>query len=77
MAAPWPRNPPSPCATAGRAACRIWPDNLFCMVHGRERGEVEATIAALRQRHGLDACAHDILFSLTRFKQNGARDACS
>ena len=52
-----------------------WPYNLFCMIHGRERGEVEATIAALRQRHGLDACAHDILFSLTRFKQNGARYA--
>jgi siroheme decarboxylase len=52
-----------------------WPYNLFCMIHGRERGEVEATIAELRQRHGLEACAHDTLFSLTRFKQNGARYA--
>ena len=52
-----------------------WPYNLFCMIHGRERGEVEATIAELRQRHGLDSCAHDTLFSLTRFKQNGARYA--
>ena len=50
-----------------------WPYNLFCMIHGRERAEVEASIADLRQRHGLDACAHDILFSRTRFKQNGAR----
>lgn len=52
-----------------------WPYNLFCMIHGRERGEVEAIIADLRQRHGLEAAAHEVLFSLTRFKQNGARYA--
>ena len=52
-----------------------WPYNLFCMIHGRERAEVEATIADLRQRHGLNDCAHDVLFSLTRYKQNGARYA--
>ncbi len=52
-----------------------WPYNLFCMIHGRERAEVEAIIAELRQRHGLADCAHDVLFSLTRFKQNGARYA--
>ena len=52
-----------------------WPYNLFCMIHGRERADVEAIIAALRQRHGLNDCAHDVLFSLTRFKQNGARYA--
>lgn len=52
-----------------------WPYNLFCMIHGRERGEVEATIADLRRRHGLADCAHDVLFSLTRYKQNGARYA--
>ncbi len=52
-----------------------WPYNLFCMIHGKARDEVEAIIAGLRQRHGLDDCAHEILFSLTRFKQNGARYA--
>ena len=52
-----------------------WPYNLFCMIHGRERAEVEDIIADLRQRHGLNDCAHDILFSLTRFKQKGARYA--
>ncbi len=52
-----------------------WPYNLFCMIHGRERSEVEAAIADLRRRHGLEACAHDVLFSLTRYKQNGARYA--
>lgn len=52
-----------------------WPYNLFCMIHGKARDEVEAIIAGLRQRHGLDDCAHETLFSLTRFKQNGARYA--
>ena len=52
-----------------------WPYNLFCMIHGRERAEVESIIADLRHRHGLADCAHDVLFSLTRFKQNGARYA--
>ncbi len=52
-----------------------WPYNLFCMIHGRERAEVESIIADLRQRHDLADCAHDVLFSLTRFKQNGARYA--
>ena len=52
-----------------------WPYNLFCMIHGRERGEVEGIIAGLRERHGIADCAYDVLFSLTRFKQNGARYA--
>jgi len=52
-----------------------WPYNLFCMIHGRERAEVEGVIADLRHRHGLSDCAHDVLFSLTRFKQKGARYA--
>jgi DNA-binding Lrp family transcriptional regulator len=52
-----------------------WPYNLFCMIHGQQRSAVLATIAELRQRHGLEDFAHDVLFSLTRFKQNGARYA--
>ena len=52
-----------------------WPYNLFCMIHGRDRAEVERLIADLRQRHGLQNCAHEVLFSLTRYKQNGARYA--
>lgn len=52
-----------------------WPYNLFCMIHGRERGEVEAAIADLRHRHDLTQHTHETLFSLTRFKQNGARYA--
>ncbi len=52
-----------------------WPYNLFCMIHGQAREEVEARIAALRTEAGLLAWPHEILFSLTRFKQTGARYA--
>ncbi|MBX3647059.1 MAG: Lrp/AsnC family transcriptional regulator [Betaproteobacteria bacterium HGW-Betaproteobacteria-14] len=49
-----------------------WPYNLFCMIHGRARGEVEAAAASLRQRHGLSQVPHALLFSRRRFKQRGA-----
>ncbi|MDD2744646.1 MAG: Lrp/AsnC family transcriptional regulator [Rhodocyclaceae bacterium] len=52
-----------------------WGYNLFCMIHGRDRAEVERVISDIRKRHALQDCAHDVLFSLTRFKQNGARYA--
>ena len=49
-----------------------WPYNLFCMIHGQARDEVEAKIAELRARLDLTGYAHETLFSLTRFKQTGA-----
>ena len=52
-----------------------WRFNLFCMIHGQVRAEVEARIVELRARLHLEDFAHDVLFSLTRFKQNGARYA--
>ncbi|MCB1941307.1 MAG: Lrp/AsnC family transcriptional regulator [Candidatus Accumulibacter sp.] len=52
-----------------------WPYNLFCMIHGQIRSEVEARIDELRIRLQLGNYAHDVLFSLTRFKQGGARYA--
>ena len=67
-----------PAVTLGYRRPRVlpdWPYNLFCMIHGRERGEVEDIIAELRQRHGLLDAPHEVLFSLTRYKQNGARYA--
>jgi DNA-binding Lrp family transcriptional regulator len=49
-----------------------WRYNLFTMIHGRDRAEVERQIAALAQ-----ACApgvaYEILFSRRCFRQRGAR----
>jgi DNA-binding Lrp family transcriptional regulator len=59
-----------------RARCRpAWPYNLYCMVHGRERGEVEARLRLLDREAGLAGMPHAVLFSRTRFKQTGARYA--
>jgi DNA-binding Lrp family transcriptional regulator len=50
-----------------------WPYNLFAMVHGRERGEVEQQAQAIRQLLG-DACrASDILYSTAILKKTGLR----
>lgn len=56
-------------------ALPAWSYNLFCMIHGRERQEVEQQRQALADRHGLDGYDHEILFSTRRFKQCGARYA--
>lgn len=50
-----------------------WPYNLFCMIHGKDRSDVEQRIVILAQSCGLAAYPHDILFSCKRFKQCGAR----
>jgi DNA-binding Lrp family transcriptional regulator len=47
-----------------------WRSNLFCMVHGRSRDEVEPIIERLSAIAGYRCQA---LFSLRRFKQCGAR----
>ena len=47
-----------------------WSYNLFCMVHGRSREEVQPVIERLSRLAGLPAQA---LFSTRRFKQCGAR----
>lgn len=52
-----------------------WPYNLFCMVHGRDRDDVIARIAALGEHCGMQACPHQVLFSRRRFKQRGAHYA--
>jgi len=54
-----------------RARAEGWPYNLYCMVHGRERDGVRATIAAAARAAGLERHPHEVLFSLRRFKQQG------
>jgi DNA-binding Lrp family transcriptional regulator len=56
-----------------RARASGWPYNLYCMVHGRDRGAVRALIELAAARSGLAGCARSVLFSRRRFKQVGAR----
>ena len=50
-----------------------WPYNLYCMVHGHSRDDVQAALQALVPRCGLAAVPQAVLFSRRRFKQVGAR----
>jgi len=50
-----------------------WPYNLFAMIHGRDRASVLEKVAEINALHGLHARPNDVLFSLRRFKQRGAR----
>ena len=56
-----------------RARAPGWPYNLYCMVHGRERGAVLAALDGVIARAGLAGRARATLFSRRRFKQEGAR----
>jgi siroheme decarboxylase len=51
---------------------RDWPYNLFCMIHGRDRGAVLAKVRQLVQCCALEDVPHSVLFSGRRFKQRGA-----
>lgn len=50
----------------------VWPYNLFCMVHGQIRADVEARVVELRSRLKLTSYAYAVLFSRTCYKQGGA-----
>lgn len=50
-----------------------WRHNLFCMVHGRQREQVETQIKVLLDEHLLSDLPHQLLFSTHAFKQCGAR----
>ena len=50
-----------------------WPYNLFAMIHGRDRTSVLEKVAEINTTHGLNGRPNDVLFSLRRFKQRGAR----
>ncbi|MGD8614311.1 MAG: Lrp/AsnC family transcriptional regulator [Gammaproteobacteria bacterium] len=49
-----------------------WRHNLFCMVHGRDRDDVLACVRRMITGLGLETLAHEVLFSVRRFKQRGA-----
>ena len=58
-----PRRPPA------------WPYNLFCMIHGRDRGTVEGLVDQATAAAGLEGLPRAVLFSRRQFKQRGARYA--
>jgi len=50
-----------------------WPYNLFAMVHGRSRAEVEDKVNAIARALGPAARAHDVLYSTRLLKKTGLR----
>ena len=56
-----PRHPPE------------WRYNLFAMVHGRTRAEVEAKVAEIAALLGARCRAHDVLYSTRILKKTGLR----
>jgi DNA-binding Lrp family transcriptional regulator len=56
----------------------VWPFNLYCVIQGKDRGQVQTRLAALIREAGLEAFASSVLFSTRRYKQCGSRylDRC-
>jgi len=50
-----------------------WPYNLFAMVHGRDRTEVQMKVARIADLLGDAVRAHDVLFSSRILKKSGLR----
>ena len=53
----------------------LWPYNVFAMVHGRSRDEVEAKAAEIATLIGDRCCGHEILYSTRILKKTGLRIA--
>lgn len=51
----------------------LWPYNLFAMVHGKTREEVEAQTGQIGALLGAAARAHEILYSTQILKKTGLR----
>lgn len=50
-----------------------WPYNLFAMVHGRSRDEVEAQVSQIAETLGVANLGHEILYSTRILKKTGLR----
>jgi siroheme decarboxylase len=53
----------------------VWPYNLFAMVHGRSRADVERQVRDIAALLGADDCGHAILYSTRILKKTGLRIA--
>ena len=51
----------------------VWPYNLFAMLHGRTRAEVEQQAVQLQELLGSACRGHDILYSTAILKKTGLR----
>ena len=51
----------------------MWPYNLFAMVHGRTKAEVEDKVATIADLIGSADCGHSILYSTRILKKTGLR----
>lgn len=49
-----------------------WPFNLFCMIHGKERTQVQQQVEQIIQKHQFNF-PYELLFSTRQHKQRGAR----
>lgn len=52
-----------------------WPYNLFAMVHGRARDEVDAKVATIAEMLGAAVRGHQVLYSTRILKKTGLRIA--
>lgn len=53
----------------------LWPYNLFAMVHGSEKSQVEEKVRTIAELLGSAARRHDVLFSTRILKKTGLRIA--
>ncbi len=53
----------------------LWPYNLFAMVHGKSREEVEAKVREIAALLGADNLGHEVLYSTRVLKKTGLRIA--
>lgn len=53
----------------------VWPYNLFAMVHGKSRAEVENKVAVIGELLGSACSAREILYSTRILKKTGLRIA--
>ena len=51
----------------------LWPYNLFAMIHGHDRDEVEAKLPQISELLGPACKQHDVLFSTRILKKTGLR----
>jgi len=51
----------------------VWPYNLFAMVHGHDREEVEAKVLAIAELLGTANRGHTVLYSTRILKKTGLR----